>query len=212
VPRRRRSAQNSDLNGAYGSFRVKEADMLTVPRFVFAVPRERRLFMRKFTLALVIVAALVAAVPAVAATTVPYQATYVEPVGGPNQSPFSCPPGTSCGSASFSGIGHASYQVVTFNACGFGCHLRTVTFDDGSTLLIQVEDQPSGFAFTSPGNSGSHGYIGLPGVGNPQFLEIKETILSGTGRLAGASGSGTGTVKLHGGVAIGKTSGTITLC
>lgn len=168
--------------------------------------------MGKFTLALVVVvAALVAAVPAVADTTVPYQATYVEPVGGPNQSPFSCPPGTSCGSANISGIGHASYQVVTFNACGFGCHLRAVTFDDGSTLLIQIEDQPSGFAFTSPGNSGSHGYIGFPQGGNPQFLEIKETILSGTGRLAGASGSGTGTVKLHGGVAIGKTSGTITL-
>lgn len=168
--------------------------------------------MGKFTLALVVVvAALVAAVPAVADTTVPYEATYVEPVGGPNQSPFSCPPRTSCGSASISGIGHAAYQVVRFNVCGFGCHVRTVTFDDGSTLLIQIEDQPSGFAFTSPGNSGSHGYIGFPQGGNPQFLEIKETILSGTGRLAGASGSGTGTVKLHGGVAIGKTSGTITL-
>lgn len=169
--------------------------------------------MGKFTLALVVVvAALVAAVPAVADTTVPYEATYVEPVGGPNQSPFSCPPGTSCGSASISGIGHAAYQVVTFNVCGFGCHVRTVTFDDGSTLLIQIEDQPRGFAFTSPGNSGSHGYIGFPGLaGNPQFLEIKETIIGGTGRLAGATGSGTGTVKLHGGVAIGKTSGTITL-
>jgi hypothetical protein len=168
--------------------------------------------MRKLTFALVVVvAALVAAVPAMADTAAPYQATYVEPVGGPNQSPFSCPPGSSCGSASISGIGHATYQVVTFNACGFGCHLRTVNFDDGSTLLIRIEDQPSGFAFTSPGNSGTQGYIGFPQSGNPQFLEIKETILSGTGRLAGASGSGTGTVELHGGVAIGKTSGTITL-
>ena len=168
--------------------------------------------MRKFTLVLAVVAAvLVTAVPAIADTTISYEATYVEPIGGPNQSPFSCPPGTSCGSASISGIGHASYQVVVFNACGFGCHLRTVTFDDGSTLLVKVEDQPSGFAFTSPGNSGSHGYIGTGQSGNPQFLDIKETILGGTGRLAGASGSGTGTVKVHGGVAIGKTSGTITL-
>jgi len=156
-------------------------------------------------------AALVAAVPAVADTTAAYEATYVEPIGGPNQSPFSCQLGTSCGSASISGIGHAGYQVVTFNACGFGCHHRTVGFDDGSTLLIKIEDQPSGFAFTSPGNSGSHGYIGTPQSGNPQFLEIKETILSGTGSLAGASGIGTGTVKVHGGVAIGKTAGTITL-
>jgi hypothetical protein len=169
--------------------------------------------MVKLTFALAAVAAaLVAAVPATAEMTVAYQATYVEPVGGANQSPFSCPPGTSCGSASISGIGHSDNQVVNFNACGFGCHHRTVTFDDGSTLVIRVEDQPSGFAFTSPGNSGSHGYIGVPGLaGNPQFLDIKETIIGGTGRLAGASGSGTGTVELHGGVAIGKTSGTITL-
>jgi len=157
-------------------------------------------------------AALVAVAPATAETTVAYQATYVEPVGGPNQSPFSCPPGMSCGSASISVIGHAASQVVSFNACGFGCHLRTVTFDDGSTLLVKTEDQPSGFAFTSPGNSGSHGYIGFPRQdGNPQFLDIKETIVGGTGSLAGATGSGTGTVTLHGGVAIGKTSGTITL-
>jgi hypothetical protein len=86
-----------------------------------------------------------------------------------------------------------------------------VSFDDGSTLLIKIEDQPSGFAFTSPGNSGSHGYLGFPIGGNPQFLDIKETILSGTGGLAGATGSGFGTVELHGGVAIGKTSGTINL-
>jgi hypothetical protein len=157
-------------------------------------------------------AALTVAMPATGATTFPYQATYVEPVGGPNQSPFSCSPGTSCGSASISGIGQSDNQVVQFNACGFGCHLRTVTFADGSTLVIKIEDQPSGFAFTSPGNSGSHGYIGFPGsAGNPQFLEIKETILSGTGWLAGATGSGTGTIALHGGMAIGKTSGTLTL-
>ena len=167
------------------------------------------------TLLLVLVAstaALVVAASAAASTTVAYQAAYVEPVGGPNGSPFSCPPGTSCGTASISGIGHASLQVVTFNVCGFGCHHRNVTFDDGSTLLIQVEDQPSGFAFTSPGSSGQNGYIGFPGLaGNPQFLAIEETILGGTGRLAGASGSGSGTVELHGGVAIGKTSGSITL-
>src|SRR5215204_230656 len=102
-------------------------------------------------------------------------------------------------SVAANGIGHSDNCFATFNACGFGCHVRTITFDDGSTLLIRVEDQPTGFAFTSPGNSGSNGYIGFPGQdGNPQFLEVKETILGGTGRFAGASGSGTGTVKLHG--------------
>jgi hypothetical protein len=169
--------------------------------------------MSRFVFALVAcAAALTLATPAIAVTTIPYEATYVEPVGGPNQSPFSCAPGTSCGSASISGIGRSDDQVVRFNVCGFGCHVRTVTFDGGSTLLIRIEDQPSGFAFMSPGNSGSHGYIGFPRQdGNPQFLDIKDTIMGGTGRFAGATGGGTGTVKLHGGVAIGKTSGTITL-
>lgn len=167
--------------------------------------------MRKVVLALAAAVAALAAAASAAAGTFAYEATYVEPVGGPNQSPFSCPPGMSCGTADISGIGHASYQAVTFNACGFGCHLRNVYFDDGSTLLIKIEDQPSGFAFTSPGNSGSHGYIGFPMSGNPQFLDIKETILSGTGALAGITGSGYGRVALHGGVAIGKTSGTMTV-
>jgi hypothetical protein len=152
-----------------------------------------------------VAAALLVALPASAATTFGYEATYVEPFGG-------CPVGTSCGTASISGLGHSDNQVVVFNACGFGCHMRTVTFDDGSTLAIRIEDQPSGFAFYSPGNSGDHGMLCFPGLsGNPQFLEINETIVGGTGALAGASGSGSGEVKLHGCIAIGHTSGTITL-
>ena len=158
-----------------------------------------------FVLAACAVAGCVAVSSAAAATTFSYQATYVEPFGD-------CAPGTSCGSASISHLGRSDNQVVVFNACGFGCHLRTVTFGDGSTLLIRIEDQPSGFAFTSPGNSGDHGRNCFPvQPGNPQFLDIKETILGGTGALAGASGSGSGTVELHGCIAIGKTSGTMTL-
>ena len=86
-------------------------------------------------------AAFAVATPAMAQTTLPYQATYVEPVGGPNGSPFSCAPATSCGSASISGIGHSDNQVVQFNACGFGCHVRTVIFADGATLVIRTEDR-----------------------------------------------------------------------
>ena len=166
--------------------------------------------MSKFALAFVVVAAALTVAAQATAAAVPYEATYVEPA--PINTGFACAPGTSCGTASISGLGHSDNQVVVFNACGFGCHIRTVTFDDGSTLVIRTEDQPSGFAFTSPGNSGSHGYIGFPGrPGNQQFLDIEETIIGGTGRFAGATGSGAGTVKVHGGVAIGKTSGTITL-
>jgi hypothetical protein len=153
-------------------------------------------------------ASLVGAGPARAATTMPYQATFVEPYGGPVQSPFSCPPGTSCGSANVSGLGHVQYQLIIFNDCGLGCHLRTLTFADGSTLVIREVQLGS---FSPPGNSGAHGYIGFGLSGNPQFLEITQTILGGAGRLAGASGSGTGMVKVAGGVAIIKASGSITL-
>jgi hypothetical protein len=153
-------------------------------------------------------ASLVVAVPASADTTTPYQATFIEPYGGPNESPFSCLPVTSCGSANISGFGHAPDNVIVFNACGLGCHVRTVTFADGSTLLIREEAQGP---FTSPGDSGTNGYIGFGFPGNPQFQEITQTILGGTGPFAGASGSGSGTVKVAGGVAIIKTSGTITL-
>jgi hypothetical protein len=152
-------------------------------------------------------ASLVAALPASADSTVTYHATFVEPYGGPVQSPFGCAPGTSCGKANISGLGQATSEIV-FNVCGLGCHVRTVTFDDGGTLLVREEAQGP---FTSPGNSGTHGYIGFGFTGNPQFQEITQTILGGTGPFAGASGSGSGTVKVAGGVAIIKTSGTITL-
>lgn len=153
----------------------------------------------------------VAAPAAQAATTVRYHAAYVEPTGGPQQSPFNCPLGTTCGSASFSGLGHASNQVGEFNACGIGCHLRTVWFDDGSTLVLQTVDQPGPFAFSAPGSAGTNGYnaFGLPG--NPQFLDIVETVVGGSGRFAGATGGGVGTIRVAGGVAIGHTSGSITL-
>jgi len=149
--------------------------------------------------------------PASAGTAVGYTTTYVEPVGGPNGSPFTCDPGTACGSASMSGFGHSFDQVGVFNACGIGCHVRTITWPDGSTLVLQTVDQPGPFAFTSPGNAGQNGYLGFPSGGNPQWLDIVETVVGGTGRFAGATGGGEGTVELHGGVAIGKTRGTITL-
>ena len=59
------------------------------------------------------------------------------------------------------------------------CQLRTVTFEDGSTLLIAEVGSLADFA--SPGNAGQHGYIGFGLPGNPQFLDITQTIISGTG-------------------------------
>jgi hypothetical protein len=145
-----------------------------------------------FMLALASVAVmLVLAAPATASTQT-YHATFVE-VGG-------AIPGGSCGSATISELGHVANQCVAFDACGPNCEVRTITFDDGSTLLIHE----SIVGVISPGNSGA------AGANAPLFLEITQTIVGGTGRFAGATGSGTGRVNLAANAVI-TASGTITL-
>ena len=134
---------------------------------------------------------LVLAAPATASTQ-KYQATFVE-VGG-------LIPGGSCGSATISGFGHVAFQCVAFDACGPNCELRTITFDDGSTLVIHE----SIVGTISPGNSSA------AGANAPLFLAITQRIVGGTGRFAGATGSGTGTVNTVAGSVI-IASGTITL-
>ena len=135
---------------------------------------------------------LVLAAPAAAATTQSYHATFVE-VGG-------AIPGGSCGSATISELGHVDNQCVVFDACGPNCEVRTITFDDGSTLVIHE----SVVGVISPGESSS------AGANAPLFLEITQTIAGGTGRFAGATGSGTGRVNLAANAVI-TASGTITL-
>jgi hypothetical protein len=121
---------------------------------------------------------LMLAAPATASTQT-YHATFVE-VGG-------AIPGGSCGSATISELGHVAFQCVAFDACGPNCEVRTITFDDGSTLVIQES------------------IVGADG----HFLYITQTIVGGTGRFAGATGSGTGRVNLAAGAVI-TASGTIT--
>ena len=133
---------------------------------------------------------LVLAAPATASTQT-YHATFVE-VGG-------AIPGGSCGSATISELGHVAYQCVAFDACGPNCEVRTITFDDGSTLVIHE----SIVGVISPGNSSA------AGANAPMFLDITQTIVGGTGRFAGATGSGTGRVNLAAGAVI-TASGTIT--
>ena len=152
--------------------------------------------MRKLLVPLVAALALVLALtaPTAAATTTSYHATFVEiGTGG-------MPAGISCGSATISGFGHVADQCVVFNACGPNCNVRTITFDDGSTLIIDE----SVVGMISPGNSSA------AGANAPFFLEILQTIVGGTGRFAGATGSGTGRVNLAAGAII-TASGTITL-
>jgi len=173
----------------------------------FSPPERRHLRLLSRSVAGLVLALAVAA-PVLADTSIPYRATFIEPVGGPVNSPFGCDPGTSCGTANAAGLGHGS-SVVVFNACGLWCHLRTIKFADDSTLV--VEEYGPLTDFRSPGNAGSHGYNGAGLPGNPQFLDVTQTIIGGTGRFAGASGTATGTAKVAGGVATITVAGTITL-
>ena len=115
-----------------------------------------------------------------------YRATFVE-IGGDTGT------GSSCGSATISGLGHVANQCIEFDACGINCHERTITFDDGSSLL--VEESVVGVI--------THGH-------SAGFLEITQTIVGGTGRFDGATGNGTGVVNLNSAAVI-IASGTITL-
>ncbi|MGZ4337865.1 MAG: hypothetical protein ACXVRA_11175 [Gaiellaceae bacterium] len=105
-----------------------------------------------------------------------------------------------CGSATISELSHVAHQCVFFDACGPNCELRTITFADGSSLVIH--ESIVGAIF--PGESSA------AGANAPQFLEITQTIVGGTGRFVGATGSGTGRVNLAANAVI-TASGTITL-
>src|SRR4029079_1633839 len=84
--------------------------------------------------------------------------------------------------------------------CGPNCEVRTITFDDGSTLVMHE----SIVGVESPGNSSA------AGTNAPMFLDITQAIVGGTGRFAGATGSGAGRVNLAANALI-TASGTITL-
>jgi hypothetical protein len=137
--------------------------------------------------------ALVAAASASASTTSSYSGTFVE-VGGAVLD-------GSCGSATISGAGHVALQCVVFGECGFNCDVRTITFDDGSTLVMYE----SVVGRHWPGNS-----LAAAGVNAPLFLQITQTIVRGTGRFSGATGGGTGRINTAADAII-STSGTITL-
>jgi hypothetical protein len=135
-----------------------------------------------------------------ASTTVAWRATFPETFGGPINSPFSCAPGTSfCGSGEVTGLGQAQ-DVIVLDGCGGGCDVRTLTFADGSTIVMhETVSNPQEL-----GNFNSNSY------GNPFRLDLSDTIVGGTGRFAGATGTATGEVRLQGGVAVITLSGTVT--
>ena len=145
--------------------------------------------------------------PAGASTTVAWDATLAEPIGGPLQSPFECPPDSGCASGSGEVIGLGQVQdLVVFFACGSECDVRTLTFADGSTIVIHEVFSNE----QNPGNST------IPPPGRAQSMEthssgdLSDTIVGGTGRFAGATGTASGTVKVAGGIATSRLSGTVT--
>jgi hypothetical protein len=146
----------------------------------------------RLLLALTAFAVVLAVADPATASTQRYHATFVE-VGG-------LVPGGSCGSATITGLGHVALQCVAFDACGTNCEVRTIDFGDGNTLVMHE----SIVGVITPGNSSS------AGANAPQWFEITQTIVGGTGEFAGASGSGTGRVNLAANAVI-TTSGTITL-
>lgn len=151
--------------------------------------------MRKVaTLAFLAVTLGLVAAASASASTIQYQATFVE-IGG------AIPDGSgSCGSATISGAGHVAHQCVYLNWCGGNCNLRTITFDDGSMLVMHESVVRAAW----PGNSLS------AGANTPVFLEITQTIVDGTGRFAGATGGGTGRIDTAAEAVI-HSSGTITV-
>lgn len=96
-------------------------------------------------------------------------------------------------------------SVVVFDD---GAVTRTITFSDGSTIVLAEEYPLEGFS--TPGNA-----INAPGqmvsFGNPQFQTGTFEVIGGTGGLAGVTGSGTISQVLAGNTIQIFFSGTITL-
>jgi hypothetical protein len=145
--------------------------------------------------------------PAGASTTVAWNAILAEPIGGPLQSPFECPPDSGCASGSGEVIGLGQVQdLVVFFGCGSECDVRTLTFADGSTIVMHEVFSNE----QNPGNSNHPTPRSRAKYGNPLSGDLSDTIVGGTGLFAGASGTASGTVKVAGGIATSRLSGTVT--
>jgi hypothetical protein len=160
--------------------------------------------MKRYTLiAAAVMCAAALAAPVASAQTVPLNATYTELFEGPNQHP-QCPGGFACGSGTAAGLGSFTTAEDFDDECG--CIVRTLTFSDGSTLVLD-EDFVS---FTGPGGSASSHAPGTS-EGHPGLYVFSWTVDSGTGSFAGATaGNGADDFLSAGLIASGSLSGTIT--
>jgi hypothetical protein len=165
--------------------------------------KKRAVVAGALALALVALALAGAAAPAFASTCISWRATFAEPLGGPAHSPFACPPNSSCSSGSGEVIPLGQAQsFIAFQACGETCDVRTLTFVDGSTIVMYET-----FSFVgTPGASNRPN----PSYGHPFVGSLTDTIVGGTGRFAGATGAANGMVKVAGGIATSRLDGTVT--
>jgi hypothetical protein len=142
-----------------------------------------------------------------ASTTVAWNATLTEPIGGPLHWPFECGPYSACsaGSGQVIELGHVQ-DLVLFGACGDTCDVRTLTFTDGSAIVMREVFSD----YQTPGNSSHPTPRSRAKYGNPFSGDLNDTIVGGTGRFAGATGDASGTVNVAGGIATSRLSGVVT--
>ena len=151
---------------------------------------------------------LTLATPALAASTTTFRAVIHEDFGRRASSEpcfavgddFACP-----GSGTVQGYGQVT-SVILFPSDGSAL-VRTLTFGDGSTLITNETGltftRLPGKAYLAPGAAVSYG--------NPGFDHFAWVIVGGTGRFAGATGSGEWLNVLAGDTIVIKFSGVLTL-
>jgi hypothetical protein len=166
--------------------------------------------MRRYLLIVAAVActAALAAPIASAQTAEPFNAAYTMhflTLGGHPTGGLTCAADAfACGSGTAPGFGAFTTQFGFDENCP--CVFRTLTFSDGSTLVLDEE-----FAsFTGPGGSGSSHAPGTS-EGHPGSYGWTWTFISGTGTFAGLTGSsGTENYLSAGLIASGTITGTLT--
>ena len=136
-----------------------------------------------------------------AETTLPVNGSYTEQFGG-KQLSRPCPGDSfACGKGTIEGLGNFTTEIA-----GDGALTRTLTFSDGSTLVLEE----SFISFTTPGRS-SDSHASEQSFGHPFTGVFDFTVTGGTGRFAGATGSGTDTLSAAGNVGQGELTGSITI-
>jgi len=169
--------------------------------------------MRRFALVVcLMLASFVVVSPSMADTTQAFEASFNEGFGRATAHP--CPPSESfsfCGTGTITGFGDATSvtEVVSFEdfdpatLCGDVVSRRTITLEDGSTLVLLETGTVCFRAAPNPGSEKS--------FGGPYTVEQTFTIVTGTGVFTGAQGTGTVDIKAAGDSSHSTLSGSITL-